>query len=109
MGAVAGFATMTANAAGPVTTLYLLMAGLAMLQLIGTGAWFYLVVNVAKLPVSLGLGLITPTSLSLDLLLVPAMLAGGVAGILLVRRIRQHQFEVAALAFSAVAATALLI
>jgi uncharacterized protein len=108
-GAVAGFATMTANAAGPVTTLYLLMAGLAMLQLIGTGAWFYLVVNVAKLPVSLGLGLITPTSLYLDLLLVPAMLVGAVAGVLLVRRIRQHQFEVAALAFSAVAAAVLLI
>lgn len=109
MGAVAGFATMTANAAGPVTTLYLLMAGLAMLQLIGTGAWFYLVVNVAKLPVSLGLGLVTPTSLALDLLLVPAMIAGGVAGILLVRRIRQHQFELVALAFSGVAAAALLV
>jgi uncharacterized membrane protein YfcA len=109
MGAVAGFATMTANAAGPVTTLYLLMAGLAMLQLIGTGAWFYLVVNVAKLPVSLGLGLVTPSSLTIDLLLVPAMLAGAGAGILLVRRIRQHEFEVAALAFSAVAAAALLV
>lgn len=109
MGAVAGFATMTANAAGPVTTLYLLMAGLAMLQLIGTGAWFYLVVNVAKLPVSVGLGLVTPTSLALDLLLVPAMVAGGVAGILLVRRIRQHQFELVALVFSGVAAAALLV
>ena len=35
-GGVAGFATMTANAAGPVTTVYLLRAGLPMLRMIGT-------------------------------------------------------------------------
>ena len=35
-GAVAGFATMTANAAGPVTTIYLIRAGLPMLRMIGT-------------------------------------------------------------------------
>ena len=64
-GAAAGFATMTANAAGPVTTVYLIRAGLPMLQMIGTGAWFYLVVNLAKVPFSAGLGLITPTSLVL--------------------------------------------
>ena len=39
---------MTANAAGPVTTLYLIMAGLPMLQFLGTAAWFYLVVNAAN-------------------------------------------------------------
>lgn len=109
MGAVAGFATMTANAAGPVTTIYLIMAGLSMLQLIGTGAWFYLMVNLTKLPVSIGLGLVTPASLRLDLLMVPAMLLGAVLGVLLVRRIDQRQFELAALAFGALAAVALLV
>ena len=108
MGAAAGFATMTANAAGPVTTLYLIAAGLPMLQLIGTGAWFYLVVNVAKLPVSLGLGLVTPASVALDALLVPAMLAGALVGVLVVRRIDQRQFELVALGFSAGAALLLL-
>jgi uncharacterized protein len=109
MGAVAGFATMTANAAGPVTTIYLIMAGLSMLQLIGTGAWFYLVVNLTKLPVSVGLGLVTPASLRLDLLMVPAMLVGAVLGVLLVRRIDQRQFELAALGFGALAAFVLLV
>ncbi|GAB6984071.1 sulfite exporter TauE/SafE family protein [Nocardioides pyridinolyticus] len=108
MGAVAGFATMTANAAGPVTTIYLLMAGLTMLQLIGTGAWFYLVVNVIKLPMSIGLGLITPGTLALDLALVPAMLAGAVLGILLIQRIDQRRFELVALGFGGLAALVLL-
>ena len=79
-GATAGFATMTANAAGPVTTIYLIRAGLPMLRMIGTGAWFYLVVNLAKVPFSAGLGLITPASLVRDALLVPALLVGAGPG-----------------------------
>jgi uncharacterized membrane protein YfcA len=108
-GAAAGFATMTANAAGPITTIYLIRAGLPMLRMIGTGAWFYLLVNLAKVPFSAGLGLITPTSLVRDALLVPALLVGAVLGILLVRRLRQRQFEVAALGFSAATAVLLLL
>jgi uncharacterized membrane protein YfcA len=108
-GAAAGFATMTANAAGPITTIYLIRAGLPMLRMIGTGAWFYLVVNLAKVPFSAGLGLITPTSLVRDALLVPAVLLGAGLGILLVGRLRQRQFEVAALGFSAATAVLLLI
>ena len=109
MGVAAGFATMTANAAGPVTTLYLIMAGLPMLKMLGTGAWFYLFVNLAKVPFSVSLGLIALPSLVLDALLVPAMLAGALIGILLVRRLRQREFELAALVFSAGAALLLLI
>jgi uncharacterized membrane protein YfcA len=108
-GVTAGFATMTANAAGPVTTIYLIRAGLPMLRMIGTGAWFYLVVNLAKVPFSAGLGLITPTSLVRNALLVPALLLGAGLGILLVGRLRQRQFEVAALGFSAATAVLLLV
>ena len=86
-GTAAGFATMTANAAGPITTVYLIQAGLPMLRMIGTGAWFFLAVNVAKVPFSAGLGLITPTSLVRDALLVPALLVGAGLGILLVGRL----------------------
>ena len=108
-GAAAGFATMTANAAGPVTTVYLIRAGLPMLRMIGTGAWFYLVVNLVKVPFSAGLGLITLTSLVWDALLVPAVLVGAGLGIALVGRLRQRQFEVVALVFSAATAVLLLV
>ncbi len=108
-GAAAGFTTMTANAGGPVTTVYLIRAGLPMLRMIGTGAWFFLAVNLAKVPFSAGLGLITPTSLAMDALLVLPLLVGAGLGILLVDRLRQRQFEVVALGFSAVAAAVLLV
>jgi uncharacterized protein len=109
IGAVAGFTTMTANAAGPVMTLYLILAGLPMLELIGTGAWFFAVVNLVKLPFSLGLGLVSPGSLVVDALLVPALLVGGLAGILAIRRMDQRTFETAALALSGASAALLLV
>lgn len=109
VGVVAGFATMTANAGGPVMTLYLVMAGLPMLQMLGTGAWFFLAVNVAKVPFSAGLGLISPASLAMDLALVPAMLLGGGLGVLVVSRMAQRTFEIAALALGAFAAGLLVL
>jgi uncharacterized membrane protein YfcA len=108
-GVAAGFATMTANAAGPITTVYLIRSGLPMLRMIGTGAWFYLAVNLAKVPFSAGLGLITAQSLVRDALLLPALLVGAGLGVVLVGRLQQHQFEVVALVFSAASALLLLL
>ena len=110
-GVVAGFATMTANAAGPVITIYLLLGGLTVLEIVGTGAWFFLAVNVAKVPFSAGLSLISRDSLQLDAILVPALLVGAVAGGggLAIRHINRRQFEVAALGLGGVAAFLLLV
>lgn len=108
-GVTAGFTTMTANAGGPVMTLYLVMSGLPMLGMLGTGAWFFFAVNLAKVPFSAGLGLISWSSLLIDACLVAPMVAGGLAGLALVRRIDQAQFETAALALGAVAAGLLLL
>jgi uncharacterized protein len=108
-GVTAGFTTMTANAGGPVMTLYLVMSGLPMLGMLGTGAWFFFVVNLAKLPFSAGLGLISWSSLLIDVCLVPPMVAGGLAGLALIRRIDQARFETAALGLGAVAAALLLL
>src|SRR5882724_1517515 len=62
-GVAAGFTTMVANAAGPVMVIYLLAIGLPKLAFIGTGAWFFMLVNAFKVPFSVHLGLITPDSL----------------------------------------------
>jgi uncharacterized membrane protein YfcA len=107
-GATAGFATMTANAAGPVMTIYLIMAGLPMLTMLGTGAWFFLVVNVLKVPLSTSLDLITVPTLLLDLWLIPAMLLGAVLGQRIIRRLQQRQFVLVTLALSMVAAAFLV-
>jgi uncharacterized protein len=109
VGVCAGFVTMVANAAGPVTTIYFLMAGLPMLEFLGTGAWFFLVVNVFKLPFSIGLGLIDAPALGTDAVLVPVVLLGGLIGYLLVRRINQKQFEGLALVLAAVSSVPLVL
>lgn len=109
VGVCAGFVTMVANAAGPVTTIYFLMAGLSMLEFLGTGAWLFLVVNLFKLPFSIGLGLVDASSLGTDAVLAPVVLLGAAIGYLLLRRINQQQFEWLALALAAVSAVPLVL
>ena len=108
-GVGAGFVTMVANAAGAVMTLYLLGQRVDKLRFLGTSAWFFLCINLAKLPFSTGLGLIHGSMLSTTLLLSPLVVAGGVLGMRLVRRLQQRSFEVAVLVASAISAGALLI
>ena len=109
VGVGAGFATMTANAAGPVTTIYLLLAGLSIMELLGTGAWFFFVVNLAKVPFSAGLDLISGPTLMMDLVLVPPLIVGAAAGAVLVRRMERRRFEDVTLVLTVVAAGALLV
>ena len=45
---------MVANAAGPVMSLYLLTARLDKLKFLGTAPWFFLLVNLFKVPFSIG-------------------------------------------------------
>jgi uncharacterized membrane protein YfcA len=109
VGAAAGFATMTANAAGPVMTLYLLLAGLPVLGLLGTGAWFFFLVNLAKIPFSAGLDLIDGSTLLMDLALVPALLLGALLGALVARRIARKHFEDLTIVLTVLAAGAILV
>ena len=99
---------MVANAAGPVMAIYLLAAGVGPLAFLGTGAWFFLLVNLAKLPFSLALGLIDADSLVLDAKLLPALVAGTVLGRVVVRRLDKRVFERVVLAATGLAALNLL-
>jgi uncharacterized membrane protein YfcA len=107
-GMVAGFTTMVANAAGPVMVLYLLAIGLPKLAFLGTGAWFFMLVNAFKVPFSVHLGLITPESLLMDAVLVIPMLPGAVLGPVIVRHLNQEVFERMALVLTVVAAVRLM-
>lgn len=104
-----GFATMTANAAGPVMTLYLSASGIDKRRFVGTSAWFFLLVNLAKVPFSVGLGLLHTDDVARAGLLAPAVLLGAVVGYATVRRLSQGTFDVAVLLASALAAGALLL
>ena len=109
MGALAGFTTMVANAAGPVMVLFLLAMGLPKLAFIGTGAWFFMLVNAFKVPFSVELGLITRDSLLLDAALVLPMVPGALLGPVIVRRMDQRLFERVALVLAVAAALKLIL
>ena len=93
MGVLAGSTSMMANAAGPVMILYLMAMRLAKREFIGTGAWFFWILNLSKLPFSSKLDLINGPSLVTNLSLLPVLLLGGILGIFLVQRVPQKAFD----------------
>ena len=103
-----GFATMVANSAGAIMTGYLLLSGVTMLEVLGTGAWFFLIVNLLKLPFSLRLGLMDAGSLRLDLALLPGLAIGCLIGVAVIRRLSPRHFERVALGMAGVSAVFLL-
>lgn len=92
-GTLAGFTTMVANAGGPVMAMYFLAARFPVKAFLGTAAWFFAVVNLVKVPISVGLGIITPSTLLLVLVLVPGLVAGALIGRWIANRIAQRVFD----------------
>lgn len=108
-GTLGGFTTMVANAAGPVMSMYFLASRFAVKEFLGTAAWFFFIVNLSKLPFSIGLGLITVPGLVLDAILVPLVIAGALLGRWIAGRINQRLFERLVIGFTVVGAVYLLV
>ena len=107
-GTLGGFTTMAANAGGPVMTLYFLAARFDMIRFLGTQAWFFFLINVAKLPFSLGLGLLGGEMLVPLLVLAPVVLLGTWLGRVVIRRIDETWFTRAIIALTIVSSLYLL-
>ena len=93
MGLFAGITTMMANAAGPILIIYLLSMKLPKTEFVGTGAWYFFILNWFKVPFSVNLGLINFHSLKLNLLLVPGICIGAISGIFFLKKIPQKIFN----------------
>jgi uncharacterized membrane protein YfcA len=93
-GVSAGFATTVANAAGPVMSLYLLGKNLPKEEFVATGAWFFFVINLTKLPIYGWNGLLTQSGLAFDLAMVPAVVVGAMAGRKIVDILSPRLFEI---------------
>lgn len=107
-GALGGFSTMLANAAGPVIQLYFLARRLPKMEMIGIGARFFLLVNLIKIPLNAKLALITPDSLLENLKLLPGVVIGIILGRWLIGRVPQAAFEWMIVVFAFAAALRLL-
>ncbi|MGF1657264.1 MAG: sulfite exporter TauE/SafE family protein [Verrucomicrobiales bacterium] len=104
-----GMTTMLANAAGPVMSLYFLALGMSKERFVGTAAWFFLVINLVKVPFSLSLGLMPGFSWGLAAVLTPIIVLGVFSGRWLLDALTQNQFEFLALAFALLGGMRLLL
>ncbi len=109
LGVAAGVATMLANAAGPVMTVYLLAQRLEKGEYLGVFTRFFLFVNLVKVPFSAQIGLINPASLLTNLVLLPAVLLGALVGWNIVKVMSQKVFEWVVFVFALAAAIRLVI
>lgn len=108
-GSISGFTTMVANAGGAAMSMYLIAARFPVKAFLGTAAWFFAVINLTKVPISIGLGLITPETIMLDLMLAPGVVVGAGIGWWIARRIKQSVFEWAVIVATVVGAIYLLV
>ena len=92
VGGVAGFVSTLSHGAGPIATLYLLQEKLEKRRLVGTLVFFFLVVNVAKVPTYLAQELINERTLRDTLWVLPLLPLGTLSGAWLNRRVPERPF-----------------
>lgn len=110
MGILGGFATMIGNVAGPIFAIYLLAMNLPKNAYIGTGAWFFLILNLCKFPLHLFVWeTISPSSLTLDLLTLPAIALGAFLGVWMVKMIPEKIYRITVIVVTFASAFLLLI
>lgn len=93
-GVLLGFTTMIGNLAGAVMSLYLLVMHMPKNKFIGTVAWFFIIINVIKVPFHVFVWkTIEWNTLLLDLTLLPVVALGAFLGIKVVQRISDEGYR----------------
>lgn len=93
-GLLGGFTTMIGNAAGPVLSVYLLSMRKDKMEYIGINAWFFLVVNLLKVPLQIFVwDNISWDTFSLNLTMLPIIGLGAWIGIRIVKVFPEKAFH----------------
>jgi uncharacterized membrane protein YfcA len=109
-GFAAGFTTMVGNAAGPVMSLYLLAMRLPKNAYIGTSAWFFLILNLIKVPLQIVFWHnISWASFAIDVCVLPAIALGAWLGVKITGKIPEKAFKILVMAMTGVSAVFLLL
>ncbi len=109
VGIMAGFGTTVGNAAGPIMGIYLIMMGLDKKQLMGTGAWFFLIVNTSKLPIFIYHEMIGVDTLQFFAYMLPFVVLGTFFGRRLLTVLSQKVFDYLVLLFAGLSSLWLLL
>ena len=93
-GFLAGFTTMVGNLAGPISNIYFLAMRFPKNEFIGTAAWLFFIINVFKLPFHIFVWkTVTPETLVLNSVLVPAVIIGFFLGAYIVKFISNVNYR----------------
>lgn len=93
-GFLGGFTTMIGNAAGPVMSVYFLAMGFQKNKFIGTAAWFFLLVNLFKVPFHIWVWeTISWETFKLNLSIIPAIVIGALLGFRITRLIPEGPYR----------------
>lgn len=93
-GILGGFTSMVGNLAGTVMAVYFLSMRLPKNTFIGTTAWFFMVTNWFKVPFHVfAWHTIDLNTFLLDLIVLPAIIAGALLGIVVVGRLSEQNYR----------------
>lgn len=110
IGLTGGFATMIGNAAGPIMSLYLLSIQLPKNAYIGTGAWYFMIVNLVKVPLHIFIwNTITFQTFSFNITMLPAIALGSILGVKIVKKIREKPYRIFIIVVTTITALNLII
>ncbi len=95
IGILGGISTMIGNAAGPIMTLYFLAMGFKKNKFIGTAAWFFLTVNLFKVPFHI----IYWNTVNIEviysgLIMLPLTMVGAFLGYFIVKFIPERPYKI---------------
>jgi uncharacterized membrane protein YfcA len=110
IGVVGGIATMVGNLAGPVMGLFLLAMRFPKNAFLGTAAWFFLSVNLIKVPFHVFIWeTISVDSFLVNLMLIPAIGIGAYLGARLIKLVPEKPFRWFIIFMTFIAAVAMVV
>ncbi|MFW5916085.1 MAG: sulfite exporter TauE/SafE family protein [Bacteroidota bacterium] len=109
IGMIGGFSTMIGNSAGPIMSIYLLTMYLPKNMFIGTKAWFFLIINVSKVPFHVfSWNTINMRTFAFDLSMLPAIVIGAFIGVRVVKLIPEKGYRILVIVTTVIACIIML-
>jgi len=108
IGFIGGIVSMMSNAAGPLFSLYFMEQKLDKVTYVSTRSWAFLLINLAKIPMLLSLGLLTIESTMTSFQAIPGLVVGALIGYWLLKKLNLTQFKWMIRIMASIAATKLM-
>jgi uncharacterized membrane protein YfcA len=109
IGIIGGFSTMIGNSAGPIMSIYLLTMYLPKNMFIGTKAWFFMLINLAKVPFHIfSWNTIDMRTFTFDLAVFPAIMLGAFIGVKVVKLIPEKGYRLLVIVTTVIACVVML-